>query len=79
MARAKVIQSSYLNAYHLPSVNQMFTCGGAAYNDPQTMPRIFPVGPQARLQTPINNVGAFLTRYTRVTANMVHRGVMWCR
>lgn len=71
--------SAYENAYPLPSVNQMMTAGGAGYNDPTTMARIFPLGPQCRIQTPINNVGAFLTRYTRVTQNMIHRGVMWCR
>lgn len=71
--------SAYGNAYCCPSVNQMMTAGGAGYNDPTTMARVFPVGPMSRIQTPVNNVGAFLTRYTRVTANMVHRGIMWCR
>lgn len=71
--------SAYENAYPLPSVNQMMVAGGEGYNDPHTMPRIFPTGPQCRIQTPINNVGAFLTRYTRVTQNMIHRGIMWCR
>lgn len=79
MARAKQFESSYLNAYSLPSVNQMMTAGGAGYDDPGTMPRIFPTGPMTRLQTPVKQVGAFLTRYTRVTANQLHRGVMWCR
>jgi hypothetical protein len=72
-------ESCYHNAYSLPSVNQMMTAGGAGYNDPGTMARVFPTGPMARIQTPVNNVGAFLTRYTRVTANMIHRGIMWCR
>jgi hypothetical protein len=72
-------ESCYNHAYSLPSVNQMMTAGGAGYNDPTTMPRIFPVGPMSRIQTPINNVGAFLTRYTQASSNLVHRGIMWCR
>lgn len=71
--------SSYHNPYTCPSVNQMMVAGGAGYNDPKTMPRVFPTGVSSRIQTPINNVGAFLTRYTQVTANMLHRGIMWCR
>lgn len=70
--------SSYHNAYHLPSVNQMMTAGGAEYNDPNTMPRVFPVPTTSRIQTPINRVGAFITRYQVMTANDLRRGIMWC-
>lgn len=74
MARA----SAYHDPHPLPSVNQMLTAGGAGYNDPTTMPRIFPVGPTSRIQTPINRVGAFFTNFAR-KPNTLARGHMWCR
>jgi hypothetical protein len=70
--------SSYHNPHPLPSVNQMMTAGGAGYNDPATMPRVFPTPVTSRLQTPVNRVGAFLTQISRVP-NRFARGIMWCR